>query len=204
MRREIARTAIALAASALLGSAAVAWAPEEGGELVGRPAPELDGLTWLDQGPLTLEALRGKVVLLRFWTDGCPYCQASAPTLEALWREHRDEGLVVVGIHHPKSDASHDPAIVRAAARELGLTFPIATDPDWKTVGAYGVGTTFQKFTSVSFLVDAGGTIRFVHDGGEYHAGGGAGHEACVAADRALRRAVGELLREVDPAPGRP
>jgi thiol-disulfide isomerase/thioredoxin len=99
---------------ALLGSApALAdWRPAEGGALIGRAAPEWHGLTWLQGGPLTLHKPRGKVVLLRFWTDGCPSCQASAPALRTLDERWRARGLVVVGIHHPKSDESHDPKVV--------------------------------------------------------------------------------------------
>jgi peroxiredoxin len=166
------------------------WSPTEGADLVGTPAPEWRGLRWIQGGPLTLDKLRGKVVLVRFWTDGCQYCRHTAPALRELWQKYRRRGLVVIGIHHPKSEASRDPSAVAAAARDLGFDFPVAADVDWQTVRAYGVGTRFTRFTSVSFLIDRAGVIRFVNDGGEYHTGGGPEHRVCHAAYEALVGAI--------------
>ena len=161
--RMIALVSIALA---FARPAHAAYTPTEGAALVGTRAPEWRGLTWLQGGPLTTQKLRGKLVLMRFWTDGCQFCRASAGPLRELDEKYRARGLVVVGIHHPKSPESHDPKVIEKAAKELGFAFPIATDPEWTTVKAYGVGTTFRNFTSVSFLIDRAGVIRWVHDGG--------------------------------------
>jgi|SRR5581483_2674999 len=151
----------------LVASAAQAeYRPVEGAKLIGTTAPEWHGLHWIHGGPLSLARLRGKLVLMRFWTDGCEYCRASAEPLRALDEKFRARGLVVVGIHHPKAPESHERRVIAKAAKELGFSFPIATDPEWTTVKAYGVETTFQKFTSVSFLIDRAGVIRWVHDGG--------------------------------------
>jgi peroxiredoxin len=139
-----------------------------------------------------MESLRGKVVLIRFWTDGCPYCEKTAPALKALHAKHQADGLVVIGIHHPKEPKS-DPA---KGLRALGLDFPVATDPDWATVKAYGVGTTFKRWTSISFLVDGAGKIAFVHDGGEWHQGGGPDHERCNQAHDALVATLETLLED--------
>lgn len=174
----------------LLLCAGAAWAPREGASLVGTRAPELTGLRWLQGGPLTLAKLRGKTVLIRFWTDGCQYCSATAPSLRALDEKYRDRGLVVIGIHHPKAKDS-DP---EKAMHELGFTFPVATDPEWSTVKGWGVGTVFKRFTSITFLVDKDGVIRFVHDGGEWHTGGGKGHEECQAAYDAIVSTLEGLL----------
>ncbi len=171
-----------------------AWEPREGRELSGTPAPEWRGVEWLQGGPLDLKRLRGKVVLLRFWLIDCPFCVRSAEALSTWSDRYRDEGLVVVGIHHPKSKAARDHQVVAAAARELGFDFPVGIDDDWKLVRAYGVGTVFKQFTSVSFLIDRRGVIRFVHDGGEYHEADLPGHEECVAAHRALDTAIREAL----------
>ena len=173
---------------------ALAWAPAEGANLLGTAAPEWQGLRWLQGGPLTLAGLRGHPVLVRFWTDGCSLCARSAPALEDLWRRYRERGLVVVGIHHPKSQASRDPAAVQRAAHALGMTFPMATDREWETLRRYGVGTTFTAYTSVSFLIDKSGIIRFVHDVGELHPGGGAGNQAGAAAFTALEATLRQLL----------
>src|SRR5260370_1177109 len=176
--RRTRRTATGVMTSALLVAASLAlagapaserapaWAPREGRELLGTRAPELRGVEWLQGGPLTLVGLRGKVVLIRFWLTGCAYCTATAPALNELHDAYAAKGLVVVGLHHPKSDETRDRAVVERAARQLGFRFPVGIDPDWKTANAYGVGTVFRQFTSVSILVDRAGTIRFVHDGG--------------------------------------
>jgi thiol-disulfide isomerase/thioredoxin len=164
------------------------WQPEEGRELIGTPAPEWRDLEWLQGGPLTLEDLRGRTVLLRFWLVGCPYCRASAPALVGLEQEYRDRGLVVVGIHHPKSEAAKDPETVRRAAESYGFEFPIALDDDWSTIRAYGVGSVFTRFTSVSFLIGPDGVIRWVHDGGAYVPGPGDEGRAYDALVEAIER----------------
>lgn len=102
------------------------WQPTEGAELIGKPAPGLSGLTWLNSGPLRIEDLRGKVVLIRFWLVGCPYCENTAPALAGLHGKYGGDGLVVIGIHHPKSERTKDDALVLKAAKGLGFGFPVA------------------------------------------------------------------------------
>lgn len=178
-------------APATTGAAdAAAWAPREGRELIGTRAPELRDLVFVQGGAQSLADLKGKLVLVRFWLMECPYCKATAPALNELYRRYAARGLVVLGIHHPKSAASRDLASVRSAARALGFEFPIAHDDSWATARAFGVGSTFQRYTSVTLLVDRGGKIAWVHDGGEFHAGGGDGHEACNRAFEALKREI--------------
>ncbi len=173
------------------------WLPAEGLDLVGRPAPEWKGIDWIQGGPLTLESLRGKVVLLRFWLTDCPYCVRTAPALNALDRRYRPEGLVVVGLHHPKSAYTRERAVVRAAARELEFEFPVGTDDGWTTLDRYWTGSSKRAFTSVTFLIDRAGIIRFVHDGGEFFPGMG----TAGSAYRAIEEMIERLLRE--PVAGR-
>ena len=174
---------------------ATSWGPKEGADLVGTRAPALSSdIQWLWGGPLTQEELEGKVVLLRFWLIGCPYCKATAPALVELHEEYADQGLLVVGLHHPKSDVARDPEVVRKAAKRYGFEFPVGMDNDWTTIRAYGTGTTFTRFTSLSFLIDREGNIAFVHDGGEFHTGGGKKHADCNAAYQALREKIEQLL----------
>jgi peroxiredoxin len=197
--RMLRHVGIGLCAALLLGATgAPEWAPREGRELLGTPAPEWRGIRWIQGGPLTLSGLKGKVVLLRFWLMDCPYCVRTAPALRDFYERYQDQGLVVVGLHHPKSEAARDPARVARAARDLGFNFPVGQDQDWKTVRAYGVGTHLRSFTSVSFLIDRRGIIRFVHDGGEYHAGGGPEHRECNAAYEALDAAIRKALAQGD------
>ena len=179
---------------ALPAGAAETWQPREGRDLLGTRAPEWRGTTWVQGGPLTLASLKGKVVLLRFWAGDCPYCVRSAPALLSLEKQYGGRGLVVVGLHHPKSAKGREVEWVARKAAELGFTFPVGQDEEWTTIQAYGVGTHFQRFTSVSFLIDRTGMIRFVHDGGELHPGGGAGHEACNDAYEALKAAIETAL----------
>ena len=105
----------------------------------------------------------------------------------------------MVGLHHPKSEEARDPARVARAARDFGFTFPVGHDDGWTTVRTYGVGSHFRRFTSVSFLIDRSGIIRFVHDGGEYHPGGGPGHRECNAAYAALTETLESLLPPRNP-----
>ncbi|GEM_PF-1012468 len=172
------------------------WSSVEGTAMIGRHAPEWFNLNWLDDNPLSLSALRDKVVLVRFWLTGCPFCTRTAPSLREFWQSYKDRGLVVIGIHHPKSEMTKNPKVVKEAARALGFDFPIAMDNSWQTIRAYGVGSELKRFTSVSFLIDQQGIIRFVHDGGEFHLGGGDEHTACQAAYFALKRKIEELLEK--------
>ena len=123
--------------------------------LVGRPAPAL-GLTTLDGKPVSLEAERGKVVVINFWASWCyPACYEGAPVLERGWRAYRDRGVVVLGV-----DIQDKEQAARKFVADFGLTFPNARDltgavsVDW---GVYGVPETF--------FVDRAGRIRKKHVG---------------------------------------
>lgn len=175
---------------------AAIWRPLEGHDLIGTKAPPWRDIEWIQGGPLDLGELNrdGKAVLVRFWLTGCPYCRRTAPALRSLWRRYRDDGLVVVGLHHPKSMEARQRALVERTMHDLGYDFPVGLDNSWRTVRAYGVGSVFRNFTSVSFLIDQEGIIRFVHDGGEFHDGGGGGHERCNAAMAALVSTIEEVI----------
>ena len=132
-------------------------------------------MKWLSGEALTLEDLRGKVVLVRFWTDTCPFCQASAPGLAKLHERYGPEGLVVIGLFHPKPRGSvREMEAVRTRARELGMTFPIASDTRWDTLERWWLssGKGDRAATSASLLLDAEGIIRWVHPGPELHPDG--------------------------------
>jgi hypothetical protein len=75
--------------------------------------------------------------------------------------------VVVVGLYHHKSDAPLDPAAVRRSAEKFGFRFPVAVDPRWRTLRRWWLGGSDRKWTSVSFLIDRGGVVRFVHPGGQ-------------------------------------
>ncbi len=173
----------------LMGSAAHA------GELVGRPAPPLELKTWINSTPLDMPALKGKVVLLRWWTDGCPLCAATAPALRKLSAQYGDRGLTVIGVYHPKPPGNWDVERVRRAAASLGFTFPVALDGDWSALKRWWL-TGDRDYTSVSFLVDKRGVIRYVQPGGEWHEGGSAAHAVCQRDYREIASMIAKLLAE--------
>ncbi|NUN49655.1 MAG: redoxin domain-containing protein [Candidatus Brocadiae bacterium] len=174
-------------------AAAPAWLPDAGAELIGTPARDFAGLTdWLNSPPLALADLRGRVALVRFWTSGCSLCTVSAPVLNDLDRRFRERGLVVIGVHHPKTRDGRDPARMRAAAERLGFAFPVAQDLGWDTVKAWWLDGNDRAYTSSAFLVDRDGMIRWVHPGGELLAGPGPEGDACRALESAIEAALGE------------
>lgn len=128
---------------------------------------------WVGSPPLSLESLRGKVVLVRWWTaPGCPFCAASAPALNELDRLYRDKGLVVIGFYHHKRPTPLDPEEVEKMAQEFGFRFPVAIDPEWRTLRRWWLDGSGQDWTSVSFLMDRQGIVRYIHPGGAYAPGG--------------------------------
>jgi peroxiredoxin len=170
------------------------WMPKEGLELIGTKAPSLDGLKWLNTEPLHVDDLRGKVVLIRFWLVGCPLCENTAPALVELYNKYRDEGFIVIGIHHPKSERTKDPELVRLTAEKFGFDFPVAQDNNWKVINSYWLEGKERSFTSVSFLIDKEGIIRFVHDGGEFYKSDS--NPDANLAYLAIEEKIQELLRE--------
>ena len=154
--------------------------------LVGRPAPAWD-VDWMGEPALTVEALRGRVVLVRWFTEGCPYCAETAPTLAALHDELAPRGLSVIGMYHHKSDDPLDPARVRALAERFGFRFPVAIDHDWKTLRAWWLDD-HEGWTSVSFLIDRRGVLRYVHTGSSYEPGSDDAAQ--------MRRWIDDLLAE--------
>ncbi len=125
------------------------------------PAPELTGITgWLNTEPLSLADLRGKVVLLDFWTYSCINCQRTLPYLTGWDAAYRDDGLVVLGVHSPEFAFEQVEANVADNAARLGVEYPIALDNDFTTWRAYD-----QRYWPAHYLIDQGGTVRQVHYG---------------------------------------
>src|SRR4029453_2430094 len=141
----------------------------EGSELLGKPAPAWDAAEWIQGRPLTLEGLRGRVVLLRWWTGpDCPYCSGSAPYLNAWHSRYSPKGLVVVGFYHHKSRRPLTRQHVADLAARFGFRFPIAIDSDWRTLRRWWLDGNDRSYTSVTFLLDQRGIIRHIHPGGTY------------------------------------
>jgi peroxiredoxin len=144
-------------------------AAEGNGSLLGRTAPAWQNPMWLDSVPRELSDFTGKVVLIRWWTaPGCSYCRASAPALNEFFQSYRKQGLEVMGFYHHKSGAPLEFDAVRDHARRLGFEFPIAVDPDWRTLKEWWLNRGDMRWTSVSFLIDRRGVVRHIHPGGQY------------------------------------
>jgi cytochrome c biogenesis protein CcdA/thiol-disulfide isomerase/thioredoxin len=146
-------------------------------------APEFAGITsWLNtpQGrPLTLAELRGKVVLVDFWTYSCINCQRSLPHVEAWYSAYHDDGLEVVGVHTPEFAFEHVVSNVAQAAKQLGVDYPIAVDNEYRTWTAYG-----NEYWPAEYLIDANGEIRHEEFGeGDYGTTESLIRELLVAAD---------------------
>jgi len=128
------------------------------------PAPNFKGITaWLNTPggkPLSLRALRGKVVLVDFWTYSCINCQRSLPHVEAWYQEYAKDGLVVVGVHTPEFAFEHVVSNVRAQAAALGVRYPVAVDDNYATWNAYS-----NQYWPADYLIDAAGNVRSVHFG---------------------------------------
>jgi cytochrome c biogenesis protein CcdA/thiol-disulfide isomerase/thioredoxin len=131
-------------------------------------APDFtDNQRWLNTPggrPLTLRALRGKVVLVDFWTYTCINCIRTLPYVEAWYQRYRDRGLVVVGVHTPEFGFEKDAGNVEAAIRQNGLRYPVAQDNDYGTWNAWS-----NQFWPAKYLIDARGQVRYTHFGeGDY------------------------------------
>lgn len=148
-------------------------APANGGsDLIGQRVNRWEARDWINSAPLTLEELRGKVVLVRWWTaPGCPFCEASAPALNEFWQRYRERGLVVIGFYHHKSQTPLSLAHVKGQVRKLGFDFPVAIDPDWTTLRQWWLDRHHRGWTSVTILLDRRGVIRRVHPGGAFFKG---------------------------------
>ena len=132
------------------------------------PAPQFKGITaWLNTPggkPLTMSQLRGKVVLVDFWTYSCINCQRTLPHAEAWYRAYAKDGFVVVGVHTPEFAFEHVVSNVRAEAAGFGVHYPVAIDDSYDTWNAYD-----NEYWPADYLIDAQGNVRHVNFGeGDY------------------------------------
>lgn len=123
--------------------------------------PSLGGaVQWLNSPPLSAEALRGKVVLIDFWTYSCINCLRTLPYVTAWAEKYRDQGLVVIGVHAPEFAFEQDVGNVTAAMKKLGVTYPVAIDNDFKIWRAFD-----NQYWPAHYFADAQGHIRYHHFG---------------------------------------
>ncbi len=124
------------------------------------PAPNFAKVTrWFNTpagAGLNLAGLRGKVVLIDFWTYSCINCLRSLPHVKAWYARYHSAGLEVIGVHTPEFDFEHDASNVRAAIKRLGITYPVAMDNDYGTWDAWG-----NNSWPAEYLIDAMGNVRY-------------------------------------------
>lgn len=125
------------------------------------PMPSLGGaVEWLNSPELSAEALRGKVVLVDFWTFDCINCQHTLPYVKQWADRYGKDGLVVIGVHTPEYPFERVPANVRRQVRKLGITYPVAIDND------YAIWRQFaNQYWPAHYLIDATGQVRYTHFG---------------------------------------
>jgi cytochrome c biogenesis protein CcdA/thiol-disulfide isomerase/thioredoxin len=128
-------------------------------------APEIQGTQrWFNSRPLSLASLRGRVVLIDFWTYSCINCIRTLPYLKAWDVRYHDGGLTVIGVHAPEFPFERDVSNVARAVRSNGLRYPVVQDNEFATWRAYG-----NEFWPAKYLIDARGRVRYTHFGeGDY------------------------------------
>jgi thiol-disulfide isomerase/thioredoxin len=155
------------------------------------PMPSLAGATgWLNSPPLTRESLRGKVVLVDFWTYSCINCLRTLPYVKRWYDLYKDHGLVVIGVHAPEFAFERDPDNVRRAVGELGITYPVAIDDDYAIWRGFA-----NQYWPAHYFIDAEGGIRGHHFGeGDYE-----------GSERMLRELLTQAgYKDLPPAGGAP
>jgi thiol-disulfide isomerase/thioredoxin len=139
-------------------------------------APELEGGTWIQGGPIHLKELRGKaVVLVDFWDYTCVNCIRTLPYVEGWHRRYHTDGLVVVGVHAPEFSFAREGSHIMEAAGRFGLEYPIVSDSEYAIWRAFS-----NKYWPAKYLVDGKGRIRY------YHFGEGSYAESEVQIQKAL------------------
>ena len=123
-------------------------------------APELVTGDWINSEPLSLKGLRGRVVLIEFWTFGCYNCRNTLPYVKGWHERYREKGLTVIGVHSPEFDEERVVENLRREVASLGIRYPVLTDNDYQTWKAYGV----EAWPTI-FLLDKQGRIRWKHVG---------------------------------------
>ncbi len=128
--------------------------------LVGKPAPEIDAVEWLNSKPLSMAKLHGKVVLVDFWTYSCINCQKTLPHMKKWHEKYAKKGLVIIGVHTPEFDFEKDLENVKSALAKYGIKYPVAVDSDYRAWNNYR-----NRWWPRKFLVNKNGMIVYDHAG---------------------------------------
>ena len=146
---------------AFLLTSSVAWAQHADDVFVGQKAPELKSSeTWINTAPLTLEQLRGKVVLIDFWAFDCPYCAEAMPHVKEFYDKYAKDGLVIIGVHTPRLDYEKEIPKIKEAVAKKGIKYPVVVDNKYDIWSDYLCNTWPSHF-----VVDQNGVIQLSHSG---------------------------------------
>ncbi|HZC80282.1 MAG TPA: redoxin domain-containing protein [Nitrospiraceae bacterium] len=127
---------------------------------VGIPAPTIANQTWLNSEPKSMADLKGKVVLVEFWTFACYNCRNVEPYVKDWHKKYSSQGLVVIGVHSPELDYEYDIENVKRHMREHDIQYAIAIDNDFTTWDRYG-----NRYWPAFYLIDKQGIIRYTRFG---------------------------------------
>jgi thiol-disulfide isomerase/thioredoxin len=159
--KTFALSSVLAACAVLATNTAALAAPQKSGPT----APEFTGISqWLNSEPLKLQQLRGKVVLVDFWTYSCINCANTLPYVKSWNQKYKDQGLTVIGVHTPEYPFERDTGNVKTALKRLGISYPVAQDNRFATWNAYN-----NQYWPAFYLIDKQGQIVYTHFGeGDY------------------------------------
>lgn len=123
-------------------------------------APEISEGQWINSEPLTLQSLRGRVVLIEFWTFACYNCRNTLPTIKSWDMRYRNQGLTIIGVHTPELDIERNIDSLRREVAALGISYPVVSDNDYATWKAYKV-----EAWPTLFVLDKEGRVRWTRVG---------------------------------------
>jgi len=136
------------------------WLSPSQGSTTGQRAPEITNDTWVNSQPLRLTELKGKVVLVEFWTFGCFNCQNVEPHIKSWHDKFKDQGLVIIGVHAPEFGYERVLNNVRNYVREHDIHYAVAIDNDFRTWKSYQ-----NHYWPAIYLIDKQGVIRHIRIG---------------------------------------
>ena len=134
--------------------------PPSAQAFIGMNAPDVTNQVWLNGEPRSIQALRGKVVMVEFWTFGCYNCRNVEPHVKAWYDRYKSKGFEVIGVHSPEFKYEHNVESVRTYLREHDISYPVAIDNDFSTWNRYG-----NRYWPAMYLIDKKGVIRYTRAG---------------------------------------
>lgn len=123
-------------------------------------APEITSDVWINSPPLAAKDLRGKVVMVEFWTRGCINCRNVIPELKKMYADFAAKGFTIIGVHSPEFDYEKDADGARQAVQSFGIAYPVALDNDFANWKRYR-----NAYWSAIYLLDKQGVLRYTHIG---------------------------------------